>query len=61
MRTRSSTSLPFFTTGAMAIMNPSYVGVLFHDPGGQRILAIAVGLMLLGMAIMRGMIRKSLA
>ncbi|MDN3568409.1 type II secretion system F family protein [Paeniroseomonas aquatica] len=54
-------ALPFFTTGVMAIMNPSYVGVLFHDPGGQRILAIAVGLMLLGMAIMRGMIRKSLA
>ena len=43
-------ALPFFTAGCWRSSNPSYVGVLFDDPGGQRILAIAVGLMLLGMA-----------
>ena len=54
-------ALPFFTTGVLAIMNPSYVALLINDPGGQRILAVAVGLMLLGILIMRGMIRKSLS
>lgn len=54
-------ALPFFTTGVLAIMNPSYVALLINDPGGQRILAVAIGLMLLGILIMRGMIRKSLS
>jgi len=53
--------LPFFTGGALAVMNPSYLGLLFNDPGGQRILAVASGLMLLGILSMRSLIRRSLS
>jgi tight adherence protein B len=53
--------LPFFTAGALAVMNPGYLGLLFNDPGGQRILAVASGLMLLGILSMRSLIRRSLS
>jgi len=53
-------SLPFVSGGFLAVVNPEYVALLFLDPGGQQILAVAAGLLLLGVAIMRGMIRNSL-
>jgi tight adherence protein B len=53
--------LPFFTSGLLAIVNPSYIAMLFTDPAGQRILAAACGLMLLGVLTMRSMIRRSLS
>jgi tight adherence protein B len=45
----------------LAVMNPSYLSVLFTDPGGQRILAAACGLLLVGILIMRSMIKRSLS
>lgn len=54
-------ALPFFTAGVLAVLSPAYVGMLFADPDGQRILAAAIGLLLLGILVMRGMIRQSLS
>lgn len=53
--------LPFFTTGVLAVLSPAYVAMLFNDPGGQQVLAAAIGLLLLGIVIMRGMIRRALS
>ncbi|MDO9709138.1 type II secretion system F family protein [Paracraurococcus lichenis] len=53
--------LPFFTGGVLAALSPGYVAMLFDDPGGQQVLAAAVGLLLLGILIMRQMIRQALS
>ena len=53
--------LPFFTCAVLAVMSPAYIAMLFEDAGGRRILAAAVGLMLLGIAMMRSMIRRALS
>lgn len=54
-------ALPFVTGGVIALTNPSYIGVLVTDPTGQKIFASAIGMLLLGMSVMRYMIRKSLS
>jgi tight adherence protein B len=55
------TSLPFVAGGALAVLNPHYIGRLFHEHGCQKVLLVAVGLLVGGLAVMRGMIRKALA
>jgi tight adherence protein B len=53
--------LPFFTVGILAVLSPGYVTMLFTDAGGQRILAAAIGLLLIGVLVMRSMIKRSLS
>lgn len=53
-------ALPFFAGGLIALLNPSYVSVLVTDEAGRQLLALAIGMLLLGITIMRGMIRKAL-
>jgi tight adherence protein B len=52
--------LPFFAGGLIALLNPSYVAVLVTDDAGRQLLSVAIGMLLAGIAIMRGMIRKAL-
>lgn len=54
-------SLPFVAGGALAVLNPHYIGRLFHEHGCQKVLFIAVALLVSGLLVMRGMIRKALA
>jgi tight adherence protein B len=54
-------SLPFVSGGALAVMNPSYVGRLFFEPGCQKILIVAVAMLTGGLLVMRGMIAKALS
>ena len=54
-------ALPFVTGGAMALLNPDYIFILFTDPTGRKILAAAIGMLLLGIGAMRWLIRKSLS
>lgn len=54
-------ALPFFTGGVLALLNPDYLGLLFTDPTGQKILGAACGLLLVGILIMRSMIKRSLS
>lgn len=54
-------ALPFVTGGAMALLNPEYIGILFTDPTGRKILAGAIGMLLLGVSVMRWLIKKSLS
>jgi len=54
-------SLPFVSGGALAVLNPHYIGRLFTDPGCQKVLIAAIGLLGSGLLVMRGMIRKALS
>ena len=54
-------ALPFVTGGAMALLNPGYILLLFTDPTGNKILAGAIGLLLFGISVMRWLIKKSLS
>jgi tight adherence protein B len=54
-------SLPFVSGGALAVLNPRYIGRLFDDPGCEKVLMAAVALLGSGLLVMRGMIRKALS
>jgi tight adherence protein B len=54
-------SLPFVAGGALGVLNPHYIGRLFYEHGCQKVLFAAVGLLVGGLLVMRGMIRKALA
>jgi tight adherence protein B len=54
-------SLPFVSGGALAVLNPHYIGRLFNDPAGQKVLIAAIALLCFGLLVMRGMIRKALS
>jgi tight adherence protein B len=46
-------ALPVATFGATCYMNPEYAGVLLNDPIGKLMLVGAVGLQLMGLAMIR--------
>jgi tight adherence protein B len=54
-------SLPFVAGGALAVMNPQYMGRLFTDPGCKKMLILAIIMLSSGLLVMRGMIRKALS
>jgi tight adherence protein B len=54
-------SLPFVSGGALAVLNPHYIGRLFNEPGCQKVLFAAIALLGGGLLVMRGMIRKALS
>jgi tight adherence protein B len=49
--------LPFGVGGALFVVNPSYIGLLFTDPSGQSMLKGCLGMMLLGLYVTRRMIQ----
>ena len=53
-------ALPFLTAGALAVANPSYIVLLLTDQTGQKVLGAAIGMLCMGVAVMRFMIKKSL-
>lgn len=55
------TGVPVCTGIGLAILNPSYMSVLFEDPRGQRVLAAAAGMLLAGTLVIRMLIRRTLA
>lgn len=54
-------SLPVLAALALAVMNPKYISVLILDPGGNKVLAVAIGMLGAGVVTMRSLIRKALA
>jgi tight adherence protein B len=52
-------SLPFVASGALAVINPEYIGKLITDPRGVYILGIAGTSMITGIIVMRQLIRRS--
>ena len=54
-------SLPFVAGGALAVLNPAYIGRLFIEPSCQKVLMAAIAFLGTGLLVMRGMIRKALS
>ncbi len=52
--------LPVVTGGALALLNPGYLAVLFTDSTGNMILGAAVGMLTVGICVMRTTITKTL-
>lgn len=53
-------AMPVVTGLGLWVINPVYINTLFTNPGGQRLLALAVILLGTGIFIMRWLIRKTL-
>jgi len=51
-------ALPFLTIGALLVIQPDYLDVLFADPRGHMILGIAVGLLVLAWLSIRTMMNS---
>ena len=49
--------LPFGAGLMIQLTNPEFLEVLYTDPGGRKMLAVAGGMMLLGILIMRRVVR----
>src|SRR5947209_17036341 len=49
--------LPVFIALAVTVMNPEYMSVLWSDPPGHRLLAVAVALQNTGLLVIRKILR----
>lgn len=49
--------LPFGAAGAIQLINPKFLAVLFTDPAGQKMVGFALFMMLVGFFVMRKIIR----
>ena len=49
--------LPIFIALAVTVMNPDYMAVLWNDPRGHRLMAVAVVLQITGMLVIRKILR----
>jgi tight adherence protein B len=54
-------ALPFVSGGALAIVNPGYLDLLFTDPRGVKLLSFGVVFMVLGVLTMRWMINNAVS
>jgi tight adherence protein B len=49
--------LPVFVAITVTIMNPDYMSVLWTDPRGHRLIAIALGMQIVGMLVMQKILK----
>jgi len=49
-------ALPFFIIGALFIMNPAYIKILFIEPAGRIMCAVALFMMIIGAIVMNRMV-----
>jgi tight adherence protein B len=54
-------ALPVFSGGALALLNPEYIGILFTDPAGQKVFTMALISLATGIFAMRTIVRRSLS
>ena len=55
------TALPFLTGGALFVISPQYMALLFSDPMGKKIFLGVIGFLFCGLMTMRSMIKRSLS
>ena len=58
---RALSVAPFFAAGLLYSVNPQLVDLLFTDPTGRRLLAYAFFSVLMGILVIRWMIRRGTA
>ncbi|MGH9854768.1 MAG: type II secretion system F family protein [Blastocatellia bacterium] len=49
--------VPIFIAAAVTILNPDYMSVFWNDPRGHKLLALAVGMQIAGMLMVRKILR----
>jgi tight adherence protein B len=54
-------ALPVFSGGALALLNPDYLSVLFTDPAGQKVFTVALISLATGIFTMRTIVSRSLS
>jgi tight adherence protein B len=54
-------AVPVFAAGALLVINPRYILVLFNDPRGNMVLVFAIASLALGLGTMKAIIRRSLS
>jgi tight adherence protein B len=54
-------ALPVVVGAMLFVINPDYIGLLFTDTGGQKMLGIACGMLLTGLWVMQQIIKRSLS
>jgi tight adherence protein B len=54
-------ALPIVVGAMLYVMNPEYIGVLFTDPFGQKLLGMACGMLMFGLWVMQQIIKRSLS
>ncbi len=54
-------ALPPFSGGAIALIRPDYLTALFSDPRGMNLLATAIIMLVAGILVIRGLIRRSVS
>jgi tight adherence protein B len=54
-------ALPVFSGGALALLSPDYLATLFVDPKGQRVFAMALISLAIGIISMRTIVSRSLS
>ena len=55
------TALPIVSGVMLWMSNPDYINILFLTTGGQKLLAVAVGMLFIGLFSMQQIIKKSLS
>jgi tight adherence protein B len=53
-------ALPIVVGSMLFVMNPDYIGVLFTDPAGEKLLFIACGMLAFGLWVMKMIIKNQL-
>jgi len=53
-------ALPMVVGIGLSVMNPSYMAVLFFEPSGQKLLALACGMLCVGYVTMQAIIKLTL-
>ena len=53
-------ALPFVMGAVLPFIMPGFLNFFFHDPTGNHLLLVAIGLMSTGIFVMRQTIRRSL-
>jgi len=54
-------ALPIVVGSMLFVMNPEYIGVLFTDPMGEKLLGLACGMLTFGLWVMQQIIKRSLS
>jgi tight adherence protein B len=60
MSTYIIAAIPFFIIGGLMVLSPAYLRPLIVDPRGNVIVALAIGMLLAGFAVMRQMMRSAM-
>ena len=54
-------ALPVVVGAALFVINPEYIGLLFTDKDGEKLLGVGFGMLAFGLWVMKQIIKRSLS